>query len=77
MEMEEEKFDEEEETKEAKEVQKLEAPVAAMEAEIYELEEGDKYLINFRRKFGSVLVHGDVFNEIKTEFAKTAQEFAE
>ena len=57
MEMEEEKFDEEEESKEAKEVKKPEVPSAAMEAEIYEIEEGDKYLINFRKKYGNTLVH--------------------
>ena len=79
IEMEEEKFDEEEESKEGvKKVAVEMAPAtAALEAEIYEIEEGEKYLVNFRRKFGSVLVHGDVFNELKTEFTKTAAEFAE
>ena len=79
IEMEEEKFDEEEESKEeVKKVAVEMAPAtAALEAEIYEIEEGEKYLVNFRRKFGSVLVHGDVFNELKTEFTKTAAEFAE
>jgi len=72
MEMEDEKFDEEEESKEAKEVKKLEVPSAAMEVEIYEVEENEKYLINFRKKYGNTLVHQDVFNEIKTEFTKTA-----
>ena len=70
--MEEEKFDEEEESKEAKEVTKLEVPSAAIEAEIYEVEEGEKYLINFRKKYGNTLVHQDVFNELKAEFTKTA-----
>ena len=79
MEMEEEKFDEEEESKEEvkKEAVTIAPATAALEAEIYEVEEGEKYLVNFRRKYGSVLVHGDVFNELKEEFTKQATEFAE
>ena len=79
MEMEEEKFDEEEESKEEvkKEAVTIAPATAALEAEIYEVEEGEKYLVNFRRKYGSVLVHGDVFNELKEEFTKQAIEFAE
>lgn len=63
IEMEEMKAEEEEESKEEvkTEAKKVETASASMEAEIYELEEGDKYLVNFRRKYGSVLVHADVF----------------
>ena len=63
IEMEEVKAEEEEESKEEvkTEAKKVETASASMEAEIYELEEGDKYLVNFRRKYGSVLVHADVF----------------
>jgi hypothetical protein len=79
IEMEEQKFDEEEESKEEekKEAVTIAPATAALEAEIYEVEEGEKYLVNFRRKFGSVLVHGDVFTELKEEFTKQATEFAE
>ena len=81
--MEEQEGPEEEESKEESKEEVKKEPVtiapatAALEAEIYEIEEGEKYLVNFRRKYGSVLVHGDVFNELKEEFSKQAAEFAE